>query len=437
MASYEGSETEYKVTGALPGEEYTCRVRAQNEHGWSDWSEPSLCAAKAGVPAAPPDVALASATDRSLTLVWDPPDNDGGSELTGYKVEMDKGDGRGMWPQGEKDSAEFVAEGLAPGTSYSFRVCALNREGSSQWTKVAEFSTSARRAAAPSNPPEIVNKCGRTSVNLSWGQCPDPGGAEVLGYIVTVLRAGKNAPRGWKQIVETKGGVKSTVASVEGLSPGLQYTAAVQVRNTAGLGAAGAKLKFTSKPDKPGPVGAPKVTPAGGKKPGGLRVEWGAAEAHGAPIKSYSLEQSGPVPPGTGLAAPWQVVYTGKEMKYSASGLLPGGEYTYRANAVNAEGTADWSAEAVVVIAAGLPGAPVPPVVTASSAKSISITWESGPAHGCPVVGHQLQLRLVSNTDEKWRTVLNATSEAQRSFMIENQQGAAPILVPASEVCLT
>ena len=421
-----------KVTGALPGEEYTCRVRAQNEHGWSEWSKVSLCTAKAGVPSAIPDATLGDATDRSLTLVWEPPDNDGGSDLTGYKVEMDKGDGRGMWPQGEKDSAKFVAEGLAPGTSYSFRVCALNREGSSQWTKVVEFSTAARRAEAPSNPPEIVNKCGRTSVNLRWGECPDPGGAEVLGYIVTVLRAGKAVPCGWKQVVETKGGMKSTEATVEGLNPGLQYTVAVQVRNAAGLGAAGAKLRFTSKADKPGAVVAPRLAPAGGKKPGGLRVDWGAAEAHGASIQSYTLEQAGPVPPGAGLTAPWQVVYEGKEQKYSASGLLPGGEYTYRANAKNAEGTGDWSAEAVVVIAAAVPGAPAPPVVTSSSAKSISVTWGSGPAHGCPVVGHQLQLRLAS-IDDKWRTVFNATSQSQSSFTIENQQGAAPILVPASE----
>ena len=341
---------------------------------------------------------------------------------------MDKGDGRGMWPADNPSSAAFEAESLAPGTAYSFRVCAVNREGPSPWTKVVEFTTASRRAAAPKGPPRVVNKPGRTSVHLQWGECPDPGGAEVLGYVVTVMRTGKGAPRGWKTSVETQG-PDATRASIEGLQPGLQYVASVQVRNTAGLGAAGDKLKWTSKADRPGAVEAPRLASAG-KKPGALRVEWGAAEGHGAPLQSYTLEQSGPVP-HAGLSAPWTTVYSGKEQRFSAAGLLPGGSYLYRVNATNAEGISEWSPEAAVTIGAAVPGAPPPPQVTASSAKSISVSWEAGPAHGCPVVGHQLQLRLCG--EEKWRTVLNTASEAQTSFTIENQQGTAPILVPASE----
>ena len=82
VATYEGMDTEYKVSGVLPGEPYSCRVRASNSHGWSDWCEPSICTAKAGVPSVPAALKLAVATDRSLSLVWDVPDNDGGSEIT-------------------------------------------------------------------------------------------------------------------------------------------------------------------------------------------------------------------------------------------------------------------------------------------------------------------------------------------------------------------
>jgi hypothetical protein len=347
----------------------------------------------------------------------------------GYKVEMDKGDGRGMWPADNPSSTSFEAQELAAGTTYTFRVCAINREGASPWTKVAEFSTTLRRAAPPKAAPRIVNKPGRTSVNLQWSETPDPGGAQVLGYVVNVLRTGKGAPRGWKASVETKG-PDGTHACVEGLSPGLKYVASVQVRNTAGLGAAGEKVKWTSKADRPGVLAAPRLSPAG-KKPGTLRVEWKTVEDHGAPITAYTLEQSGPVP-HAGLSAPWSTVYSGHELKFSASGLLPGASYAYRACATNTEGTSEWSPEAAITIGAAVPGVPPPPQVTASSAKSISVIWESAPAHGSPIVGHQLQIRLCG-CDEKWRTVFTTSSPEHCSFTVENQPGAPAILVPASE----
>ena len=82
VATYEGADTEFKVSGVLPGEPYSCKVRACNSHGWSNWSEPSICNAKAGVPSAPAELKLAAATDRTLELTWDEPGNDGGSAVT-------------------------------------------------------------------------------------------------------------------------------------------------------------------------------------------------------------------------------------------------------------------------------------------------------------------------------------------------------------------
>lgn len=82
VATYEGTDTEFKVSGLLPGEPYSCKVRACNSHGWNEWSEPSMCYAKAGVPSVPADLRLAAATDRTLELAWDEPGNDGGSPVT-------------------------------------------------------------------------------------------------------------------------------------------------------------------------------------------------------------------------------------------------------------------------------------------------------------------------------------------------------------------
>ena len=43
--------TTYTVESVAPGVSYTFRVRAQNTHGWSDWSEPYTTILSASAPA--------------------------------------------------------------------------------------------------------------------------------------------------------------------------------------------------------------------------------------------------------------------------------------------------------------------------------------------------------------------------------------------------
>ena len=80
--------------------------------------------AKAGVPSAPlaPSLSGAARPD-SMSLCWNEPAGNGAT-IDSYKVEMDKGDGRGLWAAGNTVTPDFNPEGLAPGRPYSFRVCA-------------------------------------------------------------------------------------------------------------------------------------------------------------------------------------------------------------------------------------------------------------------------------------------------------------------------
>ena len=71
------------------------------------------------------------ATPTSVTLEWAavPAGGDGGSAVTGHKLEFDRGDGRGLCHVYGGAEARFTVAGLVPGTSYSTRVCAENQEG--------------------------------------------------------------------------------------------------------------------------------------------------------------------------------------------------------------------------------------------------------------------------------------------------------------------
>ena len=79
------------------------------------------------VPDAPRDL-LAEATDEQVTLSWQAPENDGGSEITDYQYRIDQ---RGDWISiGSTDTTHTVA-GLVNGTAYVFEVRAVTAAGSS------------------------------------------------------------------------------------------------------------------------------------------------------------------------------------------------------------------------------------------------------------------------------------------------------------------
>ena len=94
------------------------------------------------VPDAPMNL-VAEATDAAVTLTWEAPENDGGSEITDYEYRIDR---RNPWISiGSTDTAHTVT-GLVNGTEYVFEVRAVNRIGK---------SFSSNRAEATPEAPEV------------------------------------------------------------------------------------------------------------------------------------------------------------------------------------------------------------------------------------------------------------------------------------------
>ena len=94
------------------------------------------------VPGAPINL-VADATDGAVTLTWEAPENDGGSEITDYEYRINR---RNPWISiGSTDTAHTVT-GLVNGTEYVFEVRAINRIGK---------SFSSNRAEATPEAPEV------------------------------------------------------------------------------------------------------------------------------------------------------------------------------------------------------------------------------------------------------------------------------------------
>ena len=144
--------------GLSPGATRHYRVAAINRAGRGPWSNVAKATTDATVPGAPTGLRVApggaGGTDR-LLLGWTPPASDGGSPVTGYRIEVSP-NGVSGWTilvAGTGSAATtFSHTGLAPGTTRHYRVAALNGRGRGAYSNVAQGSTNAARPGQPRNP---------------------------------------------------------------------------------------------------------------------------------------------------------------------------------------------------------------------------------------------------------------------------------------------
>ena len=153
------SERSATVRELTNGQTYMFRVRAVNALGNGAVvtleATPSPSTGRGGgggggggggprqtVPDAPMNL-VAEATDAAVTLTWDAPQDDGGSEITDYEYRINR---RNPWISiGSTDTTHTVT-GLVNGTEYVFEVRAVNRIGK---------SFSSNRAEATPEAPEV------------------------------------------------------------------------------------------------------------------------------------------------------------------------------------------------------------------------------------------------------------------------------------------
>jgi serine protease len=122
------------------GREYLFRVAARNKVGRGPWSIPFSVRPRT-VPSAPRNV-VPAAGDSQVLLTWTAPQSNGGADITSYRLEQSS-DGLTWTPSGstpDSTTLTFTVTSLTNGTSYRFRVTAVNAAGSGAFSSTV-FAT--------------------------------------------------------------------------------------------------------------------------------------------------------------------------------------------------------------------------------------------------------------------------------------------------------
>lgn len=108
------------------GGTYTITASFQGQFG-------SRIVTVAGAPDAPTNVSGVVGAGTSIDVSWDAPADDGGSPITGYRVERDAQTGPGGWIEVTADtgssSTTFNDSTVSSGESYRYRISAINALG--------------------------------------------------------------------------------------------------------------------------------------------------------------------------------------------------------------------------------------------------------------------------------------------------------------------
>ena len=129
------SDLRFKVSGLTPNHEYEFRILAENNAGLSQPS-PSSPFYKAVdtifQPGPPGNPRVLDTTKSSITLAWNKPVYDGGSEITGYVVETclpEEDEWTIHTPKKGWTATSFTITGFKENQDYKVNVCATNCEG--------------------------------------------------------------------------------------------------------------------------------------------------------------------------------------------------------------------------------------------------------------------------------------------------------------------
>ena len=289
-------------------------------------------------PVVPPVPTGVSATGGTLksTITWTAPTDNGGAEITGYKVDQSTGNFSGWATCAGGDAVNaltLINVALAIG-SWKFRVSAINSAGTGLPSAI---STAVPVVSVPGAPTTVAGTGGVRSTDITWVAPAVTGGHPITGYRVE-QRLGEDA---WANLRADTGTTAVTLSTALGVGSWTFRVSAINDIGTSAASVVSDAVIVTA--DIPG---APTlVVGTGGVL--GAGVTWVApVDNGGSVITGYKVEES------SNDGANWATCAGGAAVNdLQLPGLiLAEGSWRFRVSAINAIGTGPVSGASVAAV---------------------------------------------------------------------------------------
>ena len=300
--------TSYTNTGAAVGKTYYYRVKAVNSVGTSGYSNIVSGKAKTAAPAAPSVTAGNSSTGKPQ-LTWKAV-----SGAVKYEVYRSTRQNSGYSLLGTTTSTSYVNTGASTGTTYYYRVKAVNRNGmASGYSNIVSCKA---KAAAPAAPSVTAGNSSTGKPRLTW--------KAVSGAVSYRIYRSESRGTGYSLL----GTTTSTSYVNTGAAGGKTYYYRVKAVNRDGMASAYSNI-VSGKATLPAPVLNIGLSVSSGKP----MLAWDAVPG----ATSYRIYRS--TSRGTG----YSLLATTTSTSYVNTSAAKGTTYYYRVKACNAAGLSPYS----------------------------------------------------------------------------------------------
>jgi len=385
------------VTGLVNGTSYVFRITPVTAYGPGAQSLVSAAVIPVTVSTVP-GTPFGVRGDSQVSLSWTAPVDDGGTPVTDYVVQYRVNQTGTTWQtfaDGVSAGTIATVTGLTNGTSYVFRVLAVNAAGTSPASGESVAVTPLTLSGAVQG---LAVVPGNGQLAVTWAAPLTTGGAPVSDYVIQYRPDVAGAV--WTTFTDGTSAVPGT--TITGLTNGTRYIVRVAAVNPVGIGPfveSAAAAPFTV-------PGAPTgVTGTVGD--GRVNLTWTApAATGGAPVTDYLVEYRLNAAGSTS----WTPFTRAPSTATSAvvTPLVNGQSYVFRVTALNAAGSGTPSAASAVLTPVTVPGAPTGVVATAGDSQA-TLSWAPPASNGgSPITDYVVEYKRLS--DANWTTFTRSAS---------------------------
>ena len=399
--------TAFSHTGLRPGSRRDYRVSGVNAAGAGTPSRVARATTEAVLAGAPRSVMARAGGSTAIELSWDAPASDGGARITGYRIEASRSRSSGwrvIRANTQSGATTYRHTGLLAGSTWYYRVSAINGKGVGPASRVATGTTD---ATVPGQP-RTLRAAGTSpnAIELNWDVPATDGGAAIGGYRIEASAA---AGGPWVALVQNSGSTATTYTHT-GLTPVTTRFYRVSAINSAGVGRPAGPVSATTLPDVPG---APTRLTATARGTSQIVLSWTAPTYDGgSAVIGYRIEASGDG------GRTWSILRrnTGsRATTFPHTNLQPATTRHYRVSAINLAGAGRASNVAAATTEATVPNAPRNLRAQADGTTEIDLSWRVPTTDGgAEITGYKIDVS--DDRGATWQTLVANTRSTGTTY---------------------